>query len=165
MTSADGTASHIEDQIRAAFRDVVALRPSDVVAAGPDEAERNAIRNAFANWTWKTIPREILLNDPGALHFMTPEGFRMFLPAYMLVSLESPGPAGVHLDSVVFILMPRSGREAVLRERLSAFDLNQLKAIKDYLVYMRDREALDFERGDYSAAIEAVEQRASTLQG
>ena len=77
----------------------------------------------------------------------------------------SPGNAGVHLDSVVFLLMPRTGWEADLRERLSVFSPDQLKAIRDFLVYMRDHEAIDFERGDYNSAIRAVEEKIGTAAG
>jgi len=146
-------------QIRAAFRDLPALKPQDVVAAGPDTGERDEIRDAFAPWTWATAPRKTLLNDPGALSFMTPSGFRMFLPAYLLLSLESPDAAGVHLDSVVFLLMPRTGWEAVLQDRLNALSPEQLKAVRDFLAFMRDRHAVDFERRDYNSAIGALEER------
>jgi uncharacterized protein DUF6714 len=161
----DEPGRRIAEQIGAAFRDVPALDPSDVVAPGPDVVAREEIRNAFAPWTWRTIPGEILLDEQGALSFMTPQGFRLFLPAYMLLSLSSPRDYGLLLDSVVFHLMPRFGREADLHERLNTFSPVQLEAIRDFLVYMRDREAADFERGQYDSAIGAVEERMRKTEG
>ena len=156
---ANATGRGVSDEIRAAFQGAVSQKGDDIVDPGPDKGERDEIRNAFAAWNWETIPKDVLLRDPLALNFMSPQGFRLFLPAYMLLTLSDPNEAGVHLDSVVFQLMPRAGTAERLRERLTVFSRAELKAIRNYLAFTRNAEALDFELGDYDAAIKMVEER------
>jgi hypothetical protein len=158
----DEPGRRLAEQIRAAFHDVPGVDPEDLVIPRPDVCEREAVRDAFAPWTWKTIPGEVLLHEQGALSSLTPKGFRAFLPAYMLWSLSDPLKYGVPLDSVVFHLMPRRGWEAKIDQRLQVFSREELVAIRNYLGYMRDREADEFDLQDYDAAIGAVERTLAT---
>lgn len=155
MTAAGESRKVIADRIRKAFRLNPALSPEQIIARCPDETERDEIRKAFAQYSWETIPGETLVNDPGALSFMTPQGFRALFPAYMLLSLS--GEPDVELDSVVFALTPRADREAALQDRLEALSSEELEAVSGFLGHMRIHTRFDGERDDYDSAIRALE--------
>ena len=54
-----------------------------------NDLERKQIREVFSRYeNWQDVPRELLLQERDALPLFEPQGFRFYLPAYMLFALE-----------------------------------------------------------------------------
>ena len=73
-----------------------------------NDLERNQIREGFSRYEdWQDVPRELLLQERDALPLFEPQGFRFYLPAYMLFALEDYEGADmkvlcVYLISTIF---------------------------------------------------------------
>ncbi len=54
-----------------------------------NDLERKQIRKGFSRYeNWQDVPCELLLQERDALPLFEPQGFRFYLPAYMLFALE-----------------------------------------------------------------------------
>ena len=54
-----------------------------------NDLERKMIRKEFSRYeNWLDVPHELLLQERDALPLFEPQGFRFYLPAYMLFALE-----------------------------------------------------------------------------
>src|SRR2546428_8535138 len=64
------------------------------------------IKSALKGLHWRDVSFEILDNLRAALPFLVPEGFRFYLPAYMIISIMDFNRADVISDSVINQLTP-----------------------------------------------------------
>ncbi len=129
---------------------------SRIAASRPDVAEMEAIERSFAPWTWQSAPRELLLSEQGALLAMTPAGLQRFLPAYLLLSLDDFEKAGALADSALFLFLPTARARERLQSIYRSFSFAQLQAIREYLQFVRDQHAEEFEIADFDAAIRGL---------
>jgi len=68
------------------------------------ECER--IRRAFGGRHWRDLPFEFLDDQKGALFFMSPEGYRFYLPAFLFYSVTDFFRADTIPDEVIRTLTP-----------------------------------------------------------
>lgn len=113
----------------------------------PGDPERLEIRNAYAGYAWNDVPEELLYKECDALHFFTPEGFRYFLPAFLLSMTGRYKADETMNDTVVWSLTYRP-EDANFRdeqfERFAGFSPAQGAAILHFLEYMAAHHDEDF---------------------
>ena len=146
--------------IRAAFADV--QRPGNWALRGSNEGEEPyLVEQAFADKPdWRDLDASFLDHAPdgyaSALSFLSDEGFRYFLPAYLIADvddlLETVNPVfhlchGLDDQTRVQPVNPRRyGPRTWFEERryrFAVFTAAEAKAIVAYLRYKADREAFD----------------------
>lgn len=112
------------------------------------DLERKQIKEEFSRYeNWQDVPRELLLQERDALPLFEPQGFRFYLPAYMLFSVEDYEGADTIPESIVHSLtLPDAGTELYefVRERLVLFGEEQRMAILLFLEYLEHSHAEDF---------------------
>lgn len=115
---------------------------------GVNDLERKRIREEFSGYeNWLDVPRELLLQERDALPLFEPQGFRFYLPAYMLFTIEDYDGADMIPESIVHSLtLPDAGTELYefVRERLVLFSEKQRKAVLHFLEYLERCHAVDF---------------------
>jgi hypothetical protein len=90
-------------------------------------------------WTGHTAAE--LRKQHVALSLFTPEAFHYFLPAFMLVSLESYEKGDVIPDAIRFHFEYAHEYQGHFAIRMSKFSPAQRKSIIDYLVHMESKGA------------------------
>jgi uncharacterized protein DUF6714 len=130
--------------IRSAFHEVrrgegFSLHETEVIDdRGPDE-ERAAARLLDQENSWQEIPAELLEKFGSALAFMNPEGFRYYIPAFMIWTLLNYQTSRAWaIDSTIYAL-ELTNNPNVFAQRLSEFQLlnrEQHEAIALFLLYM-----------------------------
>jgi len=98
-----------------------------------------------------------LIDDPelektdgiGGLSFYDPKGLRFHLPAYLCLTIHKP-----HADITESLMFTLTHLEAYNRERFSILTVEQRKAVKVFLTYIRYNTGFVFEYN--FAAIEAA---------
>jgi hypothetical protein len=99
------------------------------------ECEETVAR--FMGRRWPDISVEDLAGNPGP-SLLTPSGFRYYLPAMMVRSLEVERELGILPDSVVGMLSPAGGKLSEYHvPRLTGFTPEQVQAI---LAFLRCRD-------------------------
>ncbi len=120
--------------------------PPDDQLSGSDQGDEPAgYALEFRGQDWRTLHPDFLANNYAALGFLTSEGFRYFLPAFLLADLhggDSNADPVFHLTSVAEC---GSSLEAYNRERKGGFVLVQCEAIVAYLRYQAAQDRLDRE--------------------
>ena len=115
---------------------------------GGGDLERKQIREEFSRYEdWRDVPRELLQREQDALPMFEPQGFRFYLPAYMLFSVEDYEGADIIPECIVGLLtLPDEGTEfyEFIRERLVLFSEEERKAILHFLEYLELSHAEDF---------------------
>lgn len=139
----------IIQEIKTAFGDMPYPAAEYIVNDwGGSDLERKRIREEFSGYeNWLDVPRELLLQERDALPLFEPQGFRFYLPAYMLFAIEDYDGADTIPESIVHSLtLPDAGMELYefVRERLMLFDEVQRKALLHFLEYLEIHHAVDF---------------------
>ena len=65
---------------------------------------------------WREMPDELVESEYAALSFLSPDGFRHFIPAYMGFSLRHLGSGAAAVDSTIWSLSPVIYTDPGLRE-------------------------------------------------
>lgn len=139
----------IIQEIKTAFGDMPYPGAECIVNdRGGNDLERKQIREEFSGYeNWLDVPRDLLLQERDALPLFEPQGFRFYLPAYMLFTIEDYDGADTIPESIVHSLtLPDAGTELYefVRERLVLFSEEQRKAILHFLEYLERCHAEDF---------------------
>lgn len=112
------------------------------------DLERRQIREEFGRYeNWQDVPRELLLQERDALPLFDPQGFRFYLPAYMLFTIEDYEGADTIPESIVHSLtLPDAGTELYefVRERLALFSEEQRTVILHFLECLERCHPEDF---------------------
>ena len=93
-------------RIESAFRD--APRPSNDELLHERCMDDNDLVRLYDVAHWREMPDELVESEYAALSFLSPDGFRHFIPAYMLWVLRHPGAADAVVDSTIWALSPES---------------------------------------------------------
>lgn len=139
----------IIQEIKTAFGDMPYPGAEYIVNdRGGNDLERKRIREEFSGYeNWLDVPRKLLLQERDALPLFEPQGFRFYLPAYMLFTIEDYDGADMIPESIVHSLtLPDAGTELYefVRERLVLFSEEQRKAVLHFLEYLERCHAEDF---------------------
>jgi hypothetical protein len=118
--TADAVARHIE----AAFADVP--RPPNDLLLHPQSFDDSDIAALYEIDDWRSLPDDLVVSEYAALSFLSADGFRHFIPAYMLWVLRHPGAADAVVDSTIWALSPESYADPAIRDyarsKLTGFD-------------------------------------------
>jgi hypothetical protein len=139
----DLTASAVLSRIKKAFPATGGNRAEYFPAESNDGvSEYWQVRSFLEPKNWDAISSEDLRayqgDEQAILAFLTPVGFRYYLPAFLSIGLNAidsyPGLAG----AVIFYLTPSDGNDDAKRdiERYSAFTPAQKDAIRAWLEYV-----------------------------
>lgn len=66
--------------------------------------EAKGIREAFKVYTWQQVPDELLLYEQSCLSFLSPAGYRYYLPAFLCFAVRDYWGADLIPDGIVFTL-------------------------------------------------------------
>ncbi len=109
--------------------------------------ERAQVAEFFRGKRWKDVTLAALRSYRGdasaCLAFMSPEAFRYYLPAYMLIALDDYAEADAIADSALNMLTPGELRE-YWNERAKGFSQRQRGAILSFLNYLDAHHGADY---------------------
>ena len=91
-------------QIDAAFGD--APRPPDDELLHEHCMDDNDIVRLYPIPHWREMPDELVESEYAALSFLSPDGFRHFIPAYMSFALRRVDSGAAAVDSTIWSLAP-----------------------------------------------------------
>jgi hypothetical protein len=112
-------------------------------ASYPDVAET---RDAFKGRDWRDLDVSFLRRNAEALSFLTPEGLRYYLPAFMIASMLEPKRAdAIPLFVCLSLTPPQTGESdlADFKRRMAIFDSAERSAIRAFLSYAREHLGAD----------------------
>jgi hypothetical protein len=134
MNSTDAIA-----EIEAAF--AVAPRPTNDAMHHPDSADNTDLQPLFVISHWRDMTDQDVIANYAAPSFMSAEGFRHFLPAYMSFALRNPNSAEACVSGIIWHLDPSLYDErlaAYTRSKFALLTSEQRSAIRTFLEAMTD---------------------------
>lgn len=108
--------------VAAAFADTP--RPTNVELLHPDCHDDMDIRGLYPVARWQDADDTLIEYEYAALFFLSPGGFRFFLPTYMTWVLKHPLSDAAVVDSTIRALTPQPGD-------LEAFSLSKFTELND----------------------------------
>lgn len=85
-----------------------APRPTDEELLHERCFDDNDLRSLYGIPHWREVPEAVVEYEYAALFFLSPAGFRHFLPAYLSWVLRHPDSGAAVVDSTLMALMPAS---------------------------------------------------------
>jgi hypothetical protein len=127
-------------QIEAAFGD--APRPSNDDLLHERCMDDNDIVHLYPVAHWREMPDELVESEYAALSFLSPDGFRHFIPAYMGFTLRHLAGGAAAVDSTIWSLAPVVYADAGLRDfvasKLASLTESQRAAVVAFLAAIRE---------------------------
>lgn len=127
------------EQIRAAFTGVP--RPSNAALLHPACRDDMDLQGLYAFEDWHDVPDDVIVSEYAALAFLSPEGFRHFIAAYLIWVLRHPEAGEAVVDSAVWAFLPGLHGPTLadfVRSKWTVLDEPQRKAITAFLRAMAD---------------------------
>jgi hypothetical protein len=93
---------------------------------------------------WSEMPDDLVISEYAALAFLSADGFRHFIPAYLIWVLRHPDASEAVVDSTIWAFMPDlHGAELAgfVRSKWAALNVEQRGAIESFLRAMLDHHA------------------------
>jgi hypothetical protein len=127
--------------------------------------ECKQIAEHFRGMSWPDVDLAFLreygehADASACLTFMSPEAFRYYLPAFLLVLVENFQEADVLVETVISSITPRRDQSKpalveFVRLRLEGFTPEQREAIRLFLEYMKREHGQEYLFGELDAALE-----------
>ena len=127
-------------QIEEAFAD--APRPSNDELLHERCMDDSDIARLYPVAHWRELPDELVESEYAALSFLSPDGFRHFIPAYMGFTLRHLGSGAAAVDSTIWSLAPVFYEDAGLHDfvisKLSSLTESQREAVIAFLEAIRE---------------------------
>jgi hypothetical protein len=140
----------LQRTIGAAFAD--AARPPDAELLHERCYDDNDLVALYGVASWRELDDATVEREYAALSFLSPAGFRHFIPAYLGFALRHLGSGAAAVDSTIWSLSPMRyedpGLQAFTESKLAALDDAQRAAAVAFLEAVR-------ELGDEHEAAEA----------
>ncbi len=155
----DSTSTDLSVLVRSAFPEVPVPRRKKIVVS--DDPESKEIVRDFGNRKWSEIPLETLFYHRASLFMMSEAGFRYYLPAYLLATVERYEDADLIPPAVVSSLTPdrpwreRSGEYDRL---IRGFTQRQIEAMCEVLQWLHDAHGDYFCDGEAARAIRCIKK-------
>lgn len=127
------------ERIRLAF--AADERPDDAALLHPECRDDMDLEGLYAFGHWSEVPDELVVTEYAALAFLSAEGFRHFIPAYLIWVLRHPDAGEAVVDSTVWAFLPElhgAQLAGFVRSKWAALDRDQRAAITAFLGAMRD---------------------------
>jgi hypothetical protein len=143
LTEAD-EAEAIVEAIRSAFAGVprgsITIHEAEVIDSYGSEAERQNARRLDTETDWSRVPDKAIEECTTALSHLDPNGWRYYIPAYMIWSLRYFRVRSSFVsDLTIYTFDPSSGDPRLHAYKLDRFrllDRAQSRAINWFLRYM-----------------------------
>jgi hypothetical protein len=127
-------------QIELAFGD--APRPSNEDLLHEQCMDDNDIAQLYPVAHWREMPDELVESEYAALSFLSPDGFRHFIPAYMGFTLRNHASGAAAVDSTIWSLAPVFYADAGLQDfvvsKLASLTESQRVAVVAFLEAIRE---------------------------
>jgi hypothetical protein len=127
-------------QIEAAFAD--APRPSNDDLLHEQCMDDNDIVQLFPLEHWRDMPDELVESEYAALAFLSPDGLRHFIPAYMSFALRRLDSGAAAVDSTIWSLAPVFYEDETLKDftvsKFATLSEDQRAAVIAFLEAVRD---------------------------
>ena len=127
-------------QIDEAFAD--APRPPNDGLLHERCMDDNDIARLYPFGHWSELPDDAVESEYAALSFLSPDGFRHFIPAYMSFALRHIGSGAAAVDSTVWSLAPVFYEDEGLRDfaesKLTSLTDAQCAAVTAFLEAVRE---------------------------
>jgi hypothetical protein len=127
-------------QIYAAFANVP--RPENDELLHPNCADDNDIMALYEVTDWHDLSDATVENEYAALSFLSPAGFRYFIPAYMSFTLRHPESGAAAVESTIWSLSPNSDQH-FNPSKFIRFDAAQSAAVVSFLEAMAAYQEVD----------------------
>ena len=128
--------------VAAAFADTP--RPANVDLLHPECHDDMDIRGLYPVARWQDADASLIEYEYAALFFLSPSGFRFFLPAYMTWVLQHPYSEAAVVDSTIRALTPQSGNlEAFSLSKFTELNGEERIAVVAFLDAMTVNKELD----------------------
>jgi hypothetical protein len=118
-----------------------------------DLVECQEILNAFRNKSWRELSVEFIRYHCDDLGFMTLDGYRYYLPAYLLAAALHYYEADVVSDIIVHSLIP---------PYIDGLTLEQKRAVRAFLEFMKAHYADHYRAGDLDKALGYLDKALSS---
>jgi hypothetical protein len=145
MESSPSNTQYIKEQIQHAFRGIDQPGRKMIPADAPScEIEIKALMSK--KWkTWSDITDKVIEYHYDALSFISPEGYKFILPAFMTYALNNPESDKLVENSTIYSLMaPDRFRNPIQFEwftlKTSQFNNEQVDAIILFLEYEEHKD-------------------------
>ena len=150
----------VADQIDKAFADTPYPQGEHIGWDGIDDTLRGK--------HWRDIPLDIIIRERSELSFLTPAGFRFYLPAFMLAALRHYDEVNTLSGYLVASLSPEPQKDLIdptkpdytdwLRKRVAPFKLDEAEAVWAFLKSCRLLHAVDFNNSPYGDLLDGALQ-------
>lgn len=138
------------EQIRVAF--AAEERPDDAALLHPDCRDDMDLRGLYEFDHWSEVPDDVVVNEYAALAFLSADGFRHFIPAYLIWVLRHPDAGEAVVDSTIWAFLPDLHGPVLagfVSSKWATLDAEQRAAITAFLRTMLDHH------GDAEEALSA----------
>jgi hypothetical protein len=136
------TTSEAIIAVEAAFAEVP--RPANVDLLHPECFDDMDIRGLYPMKRWQDVDDALVEYEYAALFFLSPAGFRFFLPAYLRWVLRHPYSEAAVVDSAIRALTPQPGDlEAFSLSKFTELEATERAAILAFLEAMTINKELD----------------------
>jgi hypothetical protein len=128
-------------QVEQAFADVA--RPIDADLLHPDCHDDMDLVALYGVPHWRDLDGDHVIGGYSALAFLSPVGFRHFIPAYLIWVLRHPTSAEAVVDSTVWAFhaeMYDEGLRPFVRSKWSLLDASQRAAVGAFLTAMTEHQ-------------------------
>lgn len=112
--------------------------------------EGNQMAKFFRGKRWQQITLKSLQNEyrcdgSSCLCFMSPQSFKYYLPAYMIIAVEKYEEADAIGDSAIYALSPPQDNDLIesWTQNISGFSEKQREAIVEFLQFMHENYKID----------------------
>jgi hypothetical protein len=127
-------------QIEEAFGE--APRPSNDDLLHERCMDDNDLVDLYPVEHWRDMPDELVETEYAALSFLSPDGFRHFIPAYMRFTMRHLDSGAAAVDSTIWSLAPVFYEDAGIQEftvsKLSSLSGDQRAAVVAFLEAVRE---------------------------
>lgn len=113
----------------------------DSLLSVPTNLEASEVLDTFRGKHWKNVSMSELFAHRLSLPLLSEEGYRFYLPAYLIAALLHPEEVDTLRENVFFSLAPPESegpRASLFLERMNRFDARQKAAIRRFIeVYVQ----------------------------
>ena len=138
------TADDAIAALEAAFADVP--RPSDEALLHPRCIDDGDLVDLYPYDDWRAVPDAVIEAAYAALSFLSPAGYRFFIPAYLRYTLRHPQSGAAVVDATIWSLIPELYERDLAvfaRSKYELLDDEQRRAIDLALEALTPEEDLD----------------------
>lgn len=140
-------STHVRQAITAAFGALPVPPPKRLIRplSTRDRVGEEGIRRALAGKTWQSFPPGFFHSRWAAFCYLSPEGYRYYLPALLTGALDELNESSSLAHSVVFSLRPSfwalyyEGEDQDFIARQSRFTPEQYRAVTEFLRFVMEQ--------------------------